>query len=325
MRVPAALLHRRAEHVAAVGARDEVGVAAPGSCARPGRARCGSRRRSTWPLTGRTGTASGHALEPRDVRAGGEHDRVRGDVLRRRRAPRRSRARRRAGAASPACRGRTFTPARRTASPSAATSRRGSTEWSPATSSARRTVGRERRLGAAGGARQQALDGAARGARGRRAAGRAPPPRRGRARPRACPPPGSRDRMPVSSASSAQKAGNPAAARSAEAEQRVLAELRLGHRRQHAGGDVPGAGLAGVEHGDAQAALRRAPRASRGRSARRRRRTRPHAPPTLRAPSLRRHDPDQVRRSAARCRPLSPSRAPVCPHLAPAACLTRRG
>ena len=46
-----------------------------------------------------------------------------------------------------------------------------------------------------------------------------------------------------------------------ELEQRALAELGLGDRREHAGGDVPGAGLAGVEHDGAQPALRGAPRA----------------------------------------------------------------
>jgi hypothetical protein len=46
----------------------------------------------------------------------------------------------------------------------------------------------------------------------------------------------------------------------AQVEQRVLAELRLGDRREHAGGDVPRARLARVEHANAQPALRRAPR-----------------------------------------------------------------
>jgi hypothetical protein len=47
----------------------------------------------------------------------------------------------------------------------------------------------------------------------------------------------------------------------AQVEQRVLAELRFGDRRQHPGGDMPGAGLAGVEHAHAQAALGGTPRA----------------------------------------------------------------
>ena len=45
----------------------------------------------------------------------------------------------------------------------------------------------------------------------------------------------------------------------AELEQGVLAELRLGDRREHAGGVAPGAVLAGVEHDRAQAALRGPP------------------------------------------------------------------
>ena len=44
-----------------------------------------------------------------------------------------------------------------------------------------------------------------------------------------------------------------------EREQGVLAELRLGDRREHAGGVAPGAVLAGVEHDRAQAVLRGPP------------------------------------------------------------------
>ena len=47
----------------------------------------------------------------------------------------------------------------------------------------------------------------------------------------------------------------------AQLEQRVLAELRLGDRREHARGDLPGARIAGVEHAHAQPALGGAPRA----------------------------------------------------------------
>ena len=47
-----------------------------------------------------------------------------------------------------------------------------------------------------------------------------------------------------------------------ELEQRALAELGLGGRREHARGDLPRGGLAGLEHDDARAALPRAPRAS---------------------------------------------------------------
>ena len=68
-----------------------------------------------------------------------------------------------------------------------------------------------------------------------------------------------RDRARTPSASSAQNAGNAGRGAQAELEQRVLAELRLGDRREHARGDVPGARLARVEHADAQPALRGAP------------------------------------------------------------------
>ena len=44
-------------------------------------------------------------------------------------------------------------------------------------------------------------------------------------------------------------------------DQRGVAEVGLGDRREHAGGDLPRAGLAGVEDERAQAALSRAPRA----------------------------------------------------------------
>ncbi len=50
-------------------------------------------------------------------------------------------------------------------------------------------------------------------------------------------------------------------ARQPEFQQRTFAELGLGDRRQHARGDVPGAGLAGVDHDDARTALRSTPRA----------------------------------------------------------------
>ncbi len=46
----------------------------------------------------------------------------------------------------------------------------------------------------------------------------------------------------------------------AQLEQRALAELGLGDRRQHPGRDVPRAGLAGVDHDDPGAPLLRAPR-----------------------------------------------------------------
>ena len=104
------------------------------------------------------------------------------------------------------------------------------------------------------------------------------------------------------------EAGEPVERAEAEAEQLALAELQLGDRREHAGGVAPRAVLARVEHERAQAALGRAPRHGEADDApaddgyvvllglRR------HCVP----PSLRRHHPDQVRRSAAWCRPLSP-------------------
>ena len=104
--------------------------------------------------------------------------------------------------------------------------------------------------------------------------------------------------------------GEPGGGAQAELQQRVLAEARLGDGREHPGGDAPGAGLAGVEHGDAQAGLRGAPR---GRQPDRAaaddgdvRLGLSHHHDCC-APSLRRHDPDQVRRSAPRWRPLSPA------------------
>ena len=47
----------------------------------------------------------------------------------------------------------------------------------------------------------------------------------------------------------------------AQLQQRPLAELGLGDRGEHARGDVPRAGLAGVDHDHPRAALRSAPRA----------------------------------------------------------------
>jgi hypothetical protein len=53
----------------------------------------------------------------------------------------------------------------------------------------------------------------------------------------------------------------PARALQAELEQRLLAELRLGHRREHPRGDVPRARLAHVHDDDAGAAALRLTRA----------------------------------------------------------------
>ena len=68
--------------------------------------------------------------------------------------------------------------------------------------------------------------------------------------------PGSR---PEAASSSAQKAGKPLAARSPSASSASSPNSRLGDRREHAGGVAPGAVLARVEHERAQAALGGAP------------------------------------------------------------------
>jgi hypothetical protein len=57
------------------------------------------------------------------------------------------------------------------------------------------------------------------------------------------------------------EAGEGARRAKAELEQRRVAEVGLGRGREHAGGDLPRAGLAGVEHDRTQAALGGAPRA----------------------------------------------------------------
>ena len=111
----------------------------------------------------------------------------------------------------------------------------------------------------------------------------------------------------------------------AEVEQLALAELQLGDGREHAGGVAPRAVLAGVEHERAQAALGRAPRHGEADDApaddgyvvllglRR------HCVP----PSLRRHHPDQVRRSAACVPPSQPVRRAPVMHKSSAARLAR--
>ena len=295
--VPAALLHRRAEHVAAVAARDEValaradrardevlarGVAQAQDLAldRPHR-HARRARRSSAPAATTTWSAracrreldAGHAPARRrhaaaaDLAAGAldrlgqrgdEPARVDGVVAGRRRA--------RAGRSA------------------RARARRGA----PGSGAGARPRGRAR----GGSASRRSSSSASSRSRAttsvpvRRSPGRARRPRRARRRR-----PGSRRRCAARASSSAS-----------------LAELRLGDRREHAGGDAPGAVLAGVEHDRAQAALGGAPGDGeaddaaaddgdvvvlglRWRCA---------------LPSLRRYYPDQVRRSAARCRPLSP-------------------
>ena len=185
---------------------------------------------------------------------------------------------------------------------------------------------RERRLGAARLRRAAAARRRARAAAGTRAGGRAPPPRRGRARRRACPVRRSPGSAPDASASSAQNAGKPRRRAQAQVEQRVLAEVRLGDRREHARGDVPRA-----RHRPRRArrpagrAGRRATR-SPARSDRRRRRRRPAwpAPATLRVDSF----PTPVRPGSGSTvgAPMAPSQPesglPYAQSVARSACLT---
>ena len=127
---------------------------------------------------------------------------------------------------------------------------------------------RERGLGAAGLARAQALDGQAeRLAEGDQALQRLGLVGVARDHERAAAAQGRVD--PGARQLGAERLEPPRAAQ-AELEQRALAELRLGDGREHAGGDVPGAGLAVVEHDRGQAAARRRARRTRGRSVRRR-------------------------------------------------------
>ena len=174
--VVAALLHRGAEHVAAVGAGDEVGVeAADVRSTRP--APRGSRRRSDLALDGADGHAELGQPRPRRRRWRAGPGR-RGRSRRRRAGGPRSSSGSDAGAAD-----RPAGALERGAS--AATRRRGSTEWSPGTSSASRTVG------ARAGSARRAWLGRSRStsspsSRRKASAARAPRRRRGRARPAAC-------------------------------------------------------------------------------------------------------------------------------------------
>ena len=152
--VPAALLHGRAEHVAAVAARDEVALA-------------GADRALDEVLALRVAQAHDLALD------GADGDGARGQA----RAPARARRRRRRTARGDRRRRAASTPVdavavgaqaahapggsrrrRSTASASAATRRRGSTEWSPGDVEREPDGRRERGLRAAGLARAQALD-----------------------------------------------------------------------------------------------------------------------------------------------------------------------
>ena len=219
---------------------------------------CGSRRRSTWPLTGRTGTQRRWQPSSR-----------RGAPAATRTAPAATTDPSSADARPLAAARTRVTRAPVRMAPPARAHRLGQRGHEPARID--RVVARdverepdgrrERRLGAPRGRRQEPLDVEPDRAAGTRAGGRAPPPRRGRARRRACRSARSPGSAPDASASSAQNAGNTAAARRLSSSSASSPKLRLGHRREHAGGDVPGARLAGVEHADAQAALGGAPRA----------------------------------------------------------------
>jgi hypothetical protein len=260
-----------------------------------------------WPLTGRTGTGSGTPAACEDqapaastTRGAGTRSPVSSSTPLTPVAVR--------GEGADPCAAPDLTAGPLHAVASAATSLRGSAEWSPGTSSARRTVGGQGRLGAAGLAGAQALD---------REPERAP-----------------EREQPL------EHLGVVAVARhdqrAAGAEARVLAaglcQLRAERLEARGGADprpvsacspksdsatgasipaatLPGARLAGVEHARPQAAFGGLPRARHadGASADDRDVDGFGWNRTADASSLRRHYPDQVRRSAATCRPLSPN------------------
>ena len=138
---------------------------------------------------------------------------------------------------------------------SAATSNRGSTEWSDAMSSASRTVG------ASAGSSRRACDGRS------RSTGRPEPAAElGQAVERlglvAVPRDDERAHAPV--ARLLQRIAErlvAACALQPELQQLALAEVGLGHRREHARGDVPRARLARVDHDHARATFLGLPRA----------------------------------------------------------------
>ena len=256
--VQAALLDGRAEHVAAVAARDEVAPRACGSCASTRPWPRGSRRRRIWPLTGRTGTraelARVHA--PAATTTCPARGAASSSRSRRRRSPSRDLA---AGARSHARR-----RARRRAA---------RVDGAVAGDVEREPDGRgERGLGAARLARAQPLDREAEPLAERVAGARAPRPRRGRGRRRAC-------RCGAAEVARRLELGAERRASrrraQAEVEQRLLAELGLGDRREHARGVAPGAVLA----------ARRARRVRRPRWAARHATARPMTPPPTTATS----------------------------------------
>ena len=161
-RVEAPLLDRRAEDVAAVGARHEVAARRASSASRPGpRGRAGA---ATWPLTGGRHARLRGRRQRADRGAGGEDDAPGRELARRQRHPRRPADRRRARARAHRGRGR----GRR-----ARRGLRGSAGWSPGISRARRrsAPAPARRARSVGGSRSPPSPG--RGGR------RAPAERRG--------------------------------------------------------------------------------------------------------------------------------------------------
>ena len=302
--VPAALLHRRAEHVAAVAARDEVRLlAADRALDQAGAARVAQPQHLALDRPHRHARVLGHARAARRARRRRRRPRPRATI-----APsveldagRRARRRRAArGRARPR-------PHARRASRSAATSRRGSIEWSPAMSSASRIVG------------ASAGSSAARLASGAAARPRSPSvaPERDQAVERLGLVAVARDdqradaRSPGRPAPRELGAEGRVAARALQARARAARARRTRPRRPaRACPRRRATRRARRRRARRRAAPRcgRAPRAREADRARRRRRRRRSCADChwLAFASLRRHDPDQVRRSAARCRPLSP-------------------
>ena len=138
---------------------------------------------------------------------------------------------------------------------SAATSGRGSTEWSEAISSASRTVG------ANAGSSRRACDGRSRSTGSpsprRNSASRSSASASSRSRATTSVPTG---RYPGSSSAVAERLVA-ARALQPELQLRVLAEVHLGDRREHPRGDVPRARLARVDHDHARATFLGLPRA----------------------------------------------------------------
>ena len=234
----------------------------------------------------------GH-VEPRDVAARGDDDRSRG-----RRRPwsrRRSRARRRRA-------GRSRAPAagrpRAAAPPPACAGRPSGRSRCPARGGSSAPA----RAPAGAPATGAAARPAARGRGGTRPGDRAPRPRRGRGRRPSCPPRGSRRRRarPRRPRSGARSPGPAAAARA-----------RRTRPRRPARACPPRRATRRARPRRARSSSRRRARPATRRRGRSHRRRRPRRRSSLKLPllllaSLRRHDPDQVRRSAPRWRPLSP-------------------